>query len=413
MWRRPNRCDCGKLHCLRRPTMWATEAIAICPCRVPDVLLHFAPSSGGPSRMHVHESIPSLTLIAVLSALTVGCASSFRPADVAGFPDSQQIVGRTPPVSPRPEMTEATTQHAPTSRQVSSWPPESRSPALTRLLPVDGDYSNDNKFARFDEDLPTLTQLPPVEPFDTNPRPQSQRPLHNLFGDLLTDQQNYYSNESLGALAVGFAIGSAVANTKLDASLRNSYQKNIRGTHTDEYSEALHTPKVLGNGYLAIPAFAGAALVGSWLDDVPLGDAASEWGQRSLRTILVGAPPMLAMQLVTGASRPGETDDGSHWKPFQDNNGVSGHSFMGAVPFICAAKMTDNPYWKVAFYVGSTLGAFSRINDDRHYSSQVMLGWWMAYVAASAVDHTQQDKNLTIFPLLIADGVGVGIEYRR
>ncbi|HYW78024.1 MAG TPA: hypothetical protein VE890_00540, partial [Thermoguttaceae bacterium] len=79
----------------------------------------------------------------------------------------------------------------------------------------------------------------------------------------------------------------------------------------------------------------------------------------------------------------------------------------------CAAKMTDNPYWKAAFYAGSTLGAFSRVNDDRHYSSQVMLGWWMAYMAVSALDHTQQGKNLTIFPMTVADGVGVGMEYRR
>jgi len=121
---------------------------------------------------------------------------------------------------------------------------------------------------------------------------------------------------------------------------------------------------------------------------------------------------MLAMQVVTGASRPGETDHGSLWAPFQDNNGVSGHSFLGAVPFISAAKMTDNRFWKAAFYAGSTLAAFSRINDDDHYASQAMLGWWMAYVAATAVDDTEQG-NLTVFPLSMADGIGMGVEYRR
>jgi len=85
---------------------------------------------------------------------------------------------------------------------------------------------------------------------------------------------------------------------------------------------------------------------------------------------------------------------------------------MDAVPFICAAKMTDDPYLKAAFYAGSTLAAFSRVNDDPHYVSQVMLGWWMAYLAASAVDHTQQDKDLTIFPMPVADGIGAAVEYR-
>ena len=119
---------------------------------------------------------------------------------------------------------------------------------------------------------------------------------------------------------------------------------------------------------------------------------------------------MLAMQMLTGASRPGETDDGSTWKPFQDNNGVSGHSFIGAVPFLCAAKMTDDPLWKAAFYAGSTLAGLSRINDDRHYTSQVFLGWWMAYLAATAVDQTQSG-NWAVYPWPTADGMGVEVDY--
>ena len=145
-----------------------------------------------------------------------------------------------------------------------------------------------------------------------------------------------------------------------------------------------------------------------------MGDAVGEWGQRSLRTVLVGAPPMLAMQYIIGASRPGETSASSHWKPFDDNNGVSGHAFIGAVPFISAAKMTDDSLWKAGLYFASALPAISRINDDAHYSSQVILGWWMAYLAANAVDGTQlAKKNLTIAPMLLSEAVGVGIVYRR
>lgn len=124
---------------------------------------------------------------------------------------------------------------------------------------------------------------------------------------------------------------------------------------------------------------------------------------------------MLAMQYIIGASRPGETSAGSHWKPFDDTNGVSGHAFMGAVPFISAAKMTDDPFWKAGLYFASALPGLSRINDDDHYTSQVILGWWMAYLAANAIDETQLvKKNLTIQPMLFSNnGVGIGIEYHR
>ena len=122
---------------------------------------------------------------------------------------------------------------------------------------------------------------------------------------------------------------------------------------------------------------------------------------------------MLLMQRVTGASRPGESNSGSHWRPFHDCNGVSGHAFMGAVPFLCAGKMTDEIPFKVAFYAASVFPCVQRIVSDKHYISQTFLGWTMAYVAATAVDRTEQaDRRVTVFPVFTDDGVGAGVEYR-
>jgi hypothetical protein len=53
--------------------------------------------------------------------------------------------------------------------------------------------------------------------------------------------------------------------------------------------------------------------------------------------VVVGAPPLYVMQQVTGSSRPGEGSAGSHWHFLNDNNGVSGHAFIGAVPFLAAS----------------------------------------------------------------------------
>ena len=138
-----------------------------------------------------------------------------------------------------------------------------------------------------------------------------------------------------------------------------------------------------------------------------------EWGNRELRGLFVGVPPMLAMQYVTGASRPGETSADSHWKPFTDNNGVSGHAFMGSLPFITAAKMTDELPLKIGFYACSGFAGWSRINDDAHYTSQVFLGWWMAYWAATCVDMTDHDVHCwQITPLPMSDATGVAISYQ-
>ena len=121
---------------------------------------------------------------------------------------------------------------------------------------------------------------------------------------------------------------------------------------------------------------------------------------------------MLALQVLTGGGRPSESPESSQWQPLHDNNGVSGHSFMGAIPFLSAAKMTDNIWVKGTLYAVSTLPGLSRVNDDDHYFSQAFLGWYLALLAESAVDRTdQRQENHHLFVYPQEGGFGVGVEY--
>ncbi len=227
-----------------------------------------------------------------------------------------------------------------------------------------------------------------------------------------SDHCHFYSGESLRRLAVGTAIAGIMANTNIDRSIHDAWQTNL-ASHSDWY-DVFHSPKPLGNGIYTLPAFGIAWAAGAVFDDTRIGSLAGEWGERSLRTFVVGAPPLVMMQQLTGGSRPGETTHHSQWRPFQDDNGASGHSFMGALPFLSAAKMTDEPWLKAAFYVGSTVTGISRVNDGDHYASQAVLGWWIAYLAADAVDRTQADSSvwtLTAYPDPYTTGVALTIEY--
>jgi hypothetical protein len=227
------------------------------------------------------------------------------------------------------------------------------------------------------------------------------------------DHVQFYSASGLKHLVVGVGAGALMANTGFDEHfLRDSYAENIVLAPSDEVYELLHEPKFLGNGMYTIPAFMIVSLAESWIDSWPLGKSTAEWGQRSLRTILVGGPPMLGLQWLVGGSRPGESGSSSDWTPFQDNNGVSGHSFMGAVPFLSAAMMAENAWLKSGLYFASVLPALSRVNDDDHYFSQAFLGWWLAYVAARAVDRspfTRSSIHIVAYPA--PDGIGLGIDY--
>ena len=123
---------------------------------------------------------------------------------------------------------------------------------------------------------------------------------------------------------------------------------------------------------------------------------------------------MLLMQEVLGSSRPADTGMPSQWSPFHASNGVSGHAFMGSVPFITAANMTDNIWAKAGLYFCSTFTGWSRINDDKHYLSQVCLGWWMGYLSCQAVEGTHRaNQHFSVTPLVSPEMTGIGLTYQH
>jgi hypothetical protein len=224
----------------------------------------------------------------------------------------------------------------------------------------------------------------------------------------LEDYRNYYTWGNLAALGVGVGLVAPLANTSADQDIRRWYQRHIRGETTGEYSQVIN---YAGQIWVALPlCLEGAALLGRTDDDYAFDGGWYEWSNRSLRAIGVGAPPMLALYVILGSSRPDRND--SHWHPFQDSHGVSGHTFMGAVPFLTAAEMTDNRWLQATLVAGSFLTGWSRIDLDRHYFSQVALGWWMAYLAVRRVDDTQSAHRSLLVTPAVTEGPGIGFELR-
>lgn len=208
-------------------------------------------------------------------------------------------------------------------------------------------------------------------------------------------------------------MGGAIANSSADRSLHHIFQSSVLNANSDDWFESLHASKELGNGEYTLPLFAGSWAVGELFPDSRWFASGGKWGERSIRGFLVGAPPLIALQQLTGGSRPTETDETSEWHPLPDNNGISGHSFMGSLPFITCAKMSDQPILKATFYAASSIAPLSRVNDNAHYPSQVALGWWMAYLAASAVNATDHpNSRWQFYPTNTANGAGVLAEFR-
>ena len=134
------------------------------------------------------------------------------------------------------------------------------------------------------------------------------------------------------------------------------------------------------------------------------------WSRRSLRAYL-SVWCRVSTQILTGASRPNE-NRGSDWRPFDDNNGTSGHAFIGGVPFFTAAMMTENKLARYAWYGAGSLVGLSRFNDGKHYMSQVILGWVIAYESARTIADVEQNREITWRLLPLGDGAMLSMNAR-
>jgi hypothetical protein len=202
-----------------------------------------------------------------------------------------------------------------------------------------------------------------------------------------------------------------MANTGFDTTMQGAWMRGVQPTELGTFFSGC---KDIGEGRYALPIFGAAAVTGLIFEGNVAGDVVGEWGSRSLRMFVVGAPPLYVMQWVTGASRPVE-ESGSQWHFFADNNGVSGHAFVGAVPFLAAADMVESPLLKGTLYVCSTFVGFSRMTDNAHYPSQVFLGWYLAWASSRAVSATEMhfaNMEVRVVPLPVADLGGMALEAR-
>lgn len=226
-----------------------------------------------------------------------------------------------------------------------------------------------------------------------------------IWTDVKRDYSEFYSSDRFIRMGIVFTGGALMANTSFDQDFQDRNKGNIFSVD-DSYNA-----KQLGEGKYLIPLSLISAGIGHWLNDGIELSGVGKWGERTARAYFVGGPTVLVTQMLTGASRPSEDKMISDWKPFNDTNGVSGHAFIGSVPFLTIAYMNnDNALIKYSAYLASTLAALSRINDNQHYLSQAILGWYLGWESVDsvyAVDSNKKNHTIRVQPVAGPDSYGL------
>ncbi|PID81489.1 hypothetical protein CSA17_01600 [bacterium DOLJORAL78_65_58] len=187
-------------------------------------------------------------------------------------------------------------------------------------------------------------------------------------------------------LRLGLALGAAglLAYSGADEAIENWHRTRVRGRFSDRLSSFL---KYEGERFW----FGNWALVAA-LDAWVRSNAFSRWGRANFEAMVVGLPTLWTLQRGLGANRPSSEDGSPRWRPMRAANSASGHAFISAVPWLTLARRNRLVPVRWAARFGSVLTGWSRLNDRKHYVSQIILGWTIAWNAVWAVGESDAPR---------------------
>ena len=110
-------------------------------------------------------------------------------------------------------------------------------------------------------------------------------------------------------------------------------------------------------------------------------------GLRVLSSVVVAGLTTGAIKEITGRTRPSDVTDQYVFRPFTHNDAFpSGHSTMAFALATSLGEEIHRRWVTVALYAGATGTAWSRLNDHRHWLSDVMAGAAVGVTAAKVME---------------------------
>ena len=222
-----------------------------------------------------------------------------------------------------------------------------------------------------------------------------------------------FSFQPSGWLKFSFitVITTAVANEEDD--IQNWVQEN-RNASSDRIAGFV---KPFGDGKYTLPTLAGLYCYGHFFQS-----------ERARRTALIGLESFVFTGILTETikrtshkHRPRSEDlEGVRWDGPRFSNAnlsfPSGHTSSAfAVATVVASEYGDNAFVPPLMYGAATLCAFSRINDNAHWASDVIMGAAIGHFVAKEIivlHGGKTDKKFSLLPVATDGRPGLSILYR-
>ncbi|MDZ4862691.1 MAG: phosphatase PAP2 family protein [Gemmatimonadota bacterium] len=224
----------------------------------------------------------------------------------------------------------------------------------------------------------------------------AQQPRDSMLPSPRPSVRWYHAVAALGAISVA---------SLLDESFRDHLQAH-RTAGKDDVARVFRRmgqPEVyavMGLGTIATGLFAGDPRI-------------TRSGERITAGLLLAGVTSSALKLAVGRGRPGGGAGAYDFHPFSgDDAWPSGHTTMA---FALAAGVSDELHSTpatIALYSAATMTAWSRLNDDRHWLSDVLTGAAVGVTSAKLMNGHWRVFGITGPRFLLSPGtVGVNLRF--
>ena len=160
-------------------------------------------------------------------------------------------------------------------------------------------------------------------------------------------------------------------------------QEEVQDFRSSGTNSLARVGNAFGSPFFVFPVIGVGYLAGRLSDNSSL----TRLSVRAGTAVVLSSGIATVLKYSIGRTRPFQGGDSDHFRPFSGETSFpSGHTTLAFTLATIIADETKDSWSDVALYSAATLTGFARMNDDRHWASDVLAGALIGHLTARWVD---------------------------